>query len=65
MIMWGYDDPVASVDQSYHLYRILAQHQQRSHLHILNKAGHFSFRERPAEFNRALGEFVDGAFDGH
>jgi pimeloyl-ACP methyl ester carboxylesterase len=65
MIVWGYDDPVASVDQSYHLYRILAKHQQRSHLHILNKAGHFSFRERPAEFNRALGEFVDGAFDGN
>lgn len=65
MIVWGYDDPVASVDQSYQLYRMLAQHQQRSHLHILNKAGHYSFRERPVEFNRALGEFVDGAFDGN
>jgi 2-hydroxy-6-oxonona-2,4-dienedioate hydrolase len=65
MIVWGYDDPVAPVDQSYHLYRIMAQHQQRSHLHILNKAGHFSFRERPDEFNRALGDFVDGAFDGN
>ena len=65
IVVWGYDDPVASVDQSYQLYRLLAQHQQRAHLHILNKAGHYSFRERPAEFDRVLTEFVDGAFDGN
>jgi pimeloyl-ACP methyl ester carboxylesterase len=65
LLVWGYDDPVASVDQSYQLYRILSQHQQRSHLHILNQAGHYSFRERPAEFDRVITEFVDGAFDGN
>ncbi|MEA3026755.1 MAG: 2-hydroxy-6-oxonona-2,4-dienedioate hydrolase [Alphaproteobacteria bacterium] len=65
LVVWGYDDPVASVDQSYHLYRILSQHQQRSHLHILNQAGHYSFRERSAEFDRIVNEFVDGAFDGN
>ena len=65
MVMWGYDDPVASVDQSYQLYRMVAQHQQRSHLHIFNQAGHYSFRERPAEFGRVISEFVDGAFDGN
>jgi 2-hydroxy-6-oxonona-2,4-dienedioate hydrolase len=65
LVVWGYDDPVAPVDQSYHLYRILAQHQQRSHLHILNQAGHYSFRERPVEFDRVITEFVDGAFDGN
>jgi pimeloyl-ACP methyl ester carboxylesterase len=65
LVVWGYDDPVAPVDQSYQLYRLLAQHQQRCQLHILNKAGHYSFRERPADFNRVLTEFVEGAFDGN
>jgi pimeloyl-ACP methyl ester carboxylesterase len=65
LVVWGYDDPVAPVDQSYQLYRLLAQHQQRCHLHIVNHAGHYSFRERPAEFNRVLIEFVDGALDAN
>jgi pimeloyl-ACP methyl ester carboxylesterase len=65
MVIWGYDDPVAPVDQSYQLYRLLSKHQQRSHMHILNQAGHYSFRERPAEFNRVLIEFVEGALDAN
>jgi 2-hydroxy-6-oxonona-2,4-dienedioate hydrolase len=65
LLVWGYNDPVAPVDQSYQLYRMLAKHQSRCQLHILNQAGHFSFRERPAEFNRVLTEFVEGVSDGN
>jgi 2-hydroxy-6-oxonona-2,4-dienedioate hydrolase len=64
MVMWGYDDPVAPIDQGHQLYRLLAQHQPRSQMHIINRAGHYAFRERVSDFNRALADFVQGVTDG-
>ena len=32
--------------------------------HIVNQAGHHSFRERAAEFNRVVTEFIEGVAHG-
>jgi pimeloyl-ACP methyl ester carboxylesterase len=64
MVMWGYNDPVAPIDQAHQLYRVLAAQQSRCQLHILNQAGHYCFRERPEEFCRVLAEFIEGVCHG-
>lgn len=65
MVYWGYDDPVAPVDDmGLKLYDMLAKHQFRSQMHMVNKTGQFSFREQPDEFNRVICEFVEGVSHG-
>ena len=60
MLIWGYNDPTAPIDLGYRLFALLAKHQPRTYFHILNEAGHYSFRERAPEFNRVVDEFVSG-----
>jgi pimeloyl-ACP methyl ester carboxylesterase len=64
MLIWGFDDPIAPMDMGYRLQNLLALHQPRAHLSIINKAGHFCQRERPAEINRVLTEFFQGVAHG-
>lgn len=64
MLIWGFDDPIAPMDMGYRLQDLLARHQARAHLSIINKAGHFCHRERPAETNRVLTEFFEGVAHG-
>lgn len=60
LLMWGYNDPTAPVELGYRLFALLSKHQARTQFHILNEAGHYSFRERAPEFNRVIDEFVSG-----
>jgi pimeloyl-ACP methyl ester carboxylesterase len=59
MLVWGMNDPTARLEQGYDLYDLIARHQLRCQLHILNQAGHYCFRERPEEFNRVLTNFIE------
>jgi pimeloyl-ACP methyl ester carboxylesterase len=64
LVYWGYNDPTAPLQQGLRLYEMIALNQHRTQMHIVNGAGHHSFRERPAEFNRVIAEFVEGVCYG-
>ena len=57
-IIWGFDDRTATIDRGLELFRILAQHERRTQLHVINQSGHFPFREHPQRFNALLSRFT-------
>ena len=57
-IIWGKNDPTASIDQGWALWDLIAKHRSDAQFHILNQAGHFSYREHPKEFNELINAFV-------
>jgi 2-hydroxy-6-oxonona-2,4-dienedioate hydrolase len=57
-VIWGYDDRTAVLERGLELFRILARHERRATLHVINRSGHFPFREHPSRFNALLGKFV-------
>jgi 2-hydroxy-6-oxonona-2,4-dienedioate hydrolase len=65
MLFWGYNDPTAPLDLGLKLYGLIAERQPRASFHIVNQAGHHSFRERAAEFNRVVTEFIEGVAYGN
>ncbi len=64
LLVWGYDDPTAPLQMGLDLFDAIAKNQPRTSFHVLNKAGHFSFRERPQEFNRVISDFFTGVAQG-
>lgn len=60
MVMWGYNDPTALLEQGHRLYDLIAATERRAYMHILNRAGHFSMREQPEQFNEVLTGFIRG-----
>ena len=57
-LIWGLNDPTATIDQGLMLYDMLAKNQRQTDMHIFNHAGHFSYREHPEAFNRLLIDYV-------
>ena len=57
-IIWGKNDPTASIEQGWALYDLVAKHRADAKFHIINQAGHFSYREHPKEFNELIYAFV-------
>ena len=64
MLFWGYNDPLAPIEQAYRLYDLLAKNQLRCQLHVANQAGHYAIREQPSMFNRVLANFVEDVCHG-
>ena len=58
MIMWGYNDPTALIEQGHRLYDLIASTERRAYMHILNRAGHFAMREQADNFNATLAGFI-------
>lgn len=58
-IIFGANDPTVNTEGAFDLFDWIGAHQRRTEMHIINHAGHFSFREHPARFNALLGRFVD------
>jgi len=58
LLVWGFNDPTATLDQGYALFDLIARGTPDSRMHIFNRAGHFTYREHPAEFNNLLRTFV-------
>ena len=58
LLVWGYNDPTATLDQGMRLMEIMAGSERRTQMHIINQAGHFSYREHPPEFNETLRAFI-------
>jgi pimeloyl-ACP methyl ester carboxylesterase len=57
-VIWGFNDRTAVVDRGIEIFQTLAAHERRTQLHVINKAGHFPFREHPERFNALLTGFV-------
>jgi pimeloyl-ACP methyl ester carboxylesterase len=58
-IIFGRNDPTVAVEGALDLFNMIGAHQRRTEMHIINQAGHFSYREHPERFNTLLGGFVD------
>ena len=58
LVVWGLDDPTATLDQGFAYYEILAHKEPRTEMQVFNESGHFTYREHPEAFNETLRSFV-------
>lgn len=58
LLVWGYNDPSATLDRGKDLFEIVTSSAPRSQMHIFNKAGHYSYREHPQDFVRVVADFI-------
>ncbi len=58
LLLWGYNDPTATLDQGHALFDLIARSTPDSRMQIFNRAGRFTYREHPAEFNDLLRTFI-------
>lgn len=59
LLIWGANDPTATIDQGFALFEMLAEKEKRTDMHIFNQAGHFTYREHPEAFNRLIVDYVN------
>jgi pimeloyl-ACP methyl ester carboxylesterase len=59
MIYWGRQDPMQPLERAMSLYDVLAAKNPRVQLMMTNKAGHFSYRERPEVFNQVVINWIN------
>lgn len=60
LVMWGKNDPTALVAQGEIIYELVARRQRHARMCVLNRAGHFCFREQSAAFNASVTGFIRG-----
>lgn len=60
LVIWGKNDPTAILAQGEIIYDLLARRQRHAQMCVLNRAGHFCFREQASAFNETLTGFVAG-----
>ena len=58
LITWGRDEPSAILAQGVALFELLCERNAYTHMWIVNQAGHFPYREHPAEWARVVTEFI-------
>jgi 2-hydroxy-6-oxonona-2,4-dienedioate hydrolase len=58
LLVWARNDPTHPLDRSMALFDLLAPHNASVQTLIMNEAGHYSFREKPGEFNFAVIRFI-------
>ena len=59
LLIWGHNDPTATIDQGFELFEILIQKEPRTEMHVFNESGHFTYREHPEAFNRYILDYVN------
>lgn len=60
LVVWSTHDRQATLENGLALFGLVASSSPaRTRMYILNRAGHFHFREYPDEFNRVVTEFLD------
>jgi pimeloyl-ACP methyl ester carboxylesterase len=64
LLIWGFDDRVAPLEGAYALFELLGQHEHHVELHVINRCGHYPFREHPSEFTSVLTRFLKDAHHG-
>ena len=58
LLIWGHNDPTATIDQGFALFDILIHKEPRTEMHVFNESGHFTYREHPEAFNRLVLNYV-------
>lgn len=58
IVIWSLNDPSAPVKIGIDLFRMIASKNEYAEMHLINQAGHYSYREHPAEFNRVVASFL-------
>jgi 2-hydroxy-6-oxonona-2,4-dienedioate hydrolase len=61
LIYWGKNDPLSPPANGQALYDLLAKNNPRVRITILDKAGHFPFREFPEKFVDGVSSFIQQA----
>jgi pimeloyl-ACP methyl ester carboxylesterase len=59
LVVWGYNDPAATLDNGMQLIELFMEKQRDTEVRIFNKSGHFVMREHPAAFNRLIDTYVN------
>jgi 2-hydroxy-6-oxonona-2,4-dienedioate hydrolase len=57
LVVWGVNDPTAQFGLGLELFARIAARTQDLTLHAFNAAGHYSFREKPDDFNASITSF--------
>ena len=60
LVLWGLNDRSAPLPLGHQIFERIASRTPLAEMHILNGAGHCSFRDQPEAFNRALQGFCQG-----
>ena len=58
LVIWSFNDPTAVLERGQALFAMIADKEPRAQMHVINKAGHFNYREHPKEFNAQLQSWV-------
>jgi 2-hydroxy-6-oxonona-2,4-dienedioate hydrolase len=58
LVIWSFNDPTAVLERGQALFQMIAHKEPRSQMHVLNKSGHFIYREHPREFNAVLQSWI-------
>jgi 2-hydroxy-6-oxonona-2,4-dienedioate hydrolase len=60
LLVWAFNDPSATMDRcGIPAMKLILPNVPESSMHIVNRAGHYVFREQPEEFNRVVLEFIE------
>ncbi|MXW29820.1 MAG: alpha/beta hydrolase [Chloroflexi bacterium] len=57
LVIWGINDLSAPLPLGQRLFERIAATTPHAEMHVLNGAGHYSYREQPAAFNRIVKSF--------
>ena len=57
LVIWGVNDLSAPLPLGQRLFERISATTPRAEMHVLNGAGHYSYREQPAAFNRVVKSF--------
>jgi pimeloyl-ACP methyl ester carboxylesterase len=58
LVMWSRNDATAPVSQGLKLFELLSRNEPRTELHLLDRTGHYCYREQAQGFNRTLIDFL-------
>ena len=59
-VIWGSHDPLGSIDLGLWLFRLVAQRQQATQFHVIQRTGALPFREEPRAFHQIVAAFHEG-----
>jgi pimeloyl-ACP methyl ester carboxylesterase len=59
LLYWGRNDPSAIFEIGVALFEMISQTNPKVRMFVVNRAGHFHYREYPEEFNHNLIQFID------
>lgn len=61
LVMWGFNDPSATMERcGLPCMELILTSVPESQMHILNQAGHYSYREQPEAFAGVVTSFIQG-----